>query len=108
VDVAAFIVAVLATFLVGMLTFLMQARQGMALHEVVNTTLWGVLLGMLAYVLYGLGWLPGATDLQRLYRPWGAGGVTFLASLLPFVVMRVRTMLIRLGASQLEDEEREA
>ena len=36
--------------------------------------------GMLAYLLYGLGWLPGATWLQRELRPWGAALITLLGS----------------------------
>jgi len=103
VDVAAFVLALLAALLMGALTFLLQARGGMALHEVVGTALWAIVLGMTAYILYGLGWLPGATYLQKQMRPWGAPAVVAAASVLPLLFVRGRSFIVRLGASQLRD-----
>ncbi len=105
VDGAAFLLALLAATLAGFVTYVAQVSNGLALHEVVNTTLWSVVIGMIAYVLYGLGWLPGATYLQQVARPWGAAIVTLAASLLPLIIVRSRAFLVRLSASQLQEQE---
>ncbi|MCX6030882.1 MAG: hypothetical protein NT169_16500 [Chloroflexi bacterium] len=44
--------------------------------------LWAVATAWAAYLLYSLGWLPGATQLQAGGRPWVAGAVTLAAGLL--------------------------
>ncbi|HEY64005.1 MAG TPA: hypothetical protein G4O02_05485 [Caldilineae bacterium] len=103
VDGAAFVMALLAAVIASGVTYALQVSNGLALHEVVNTALWSIVIAMAAYVLYGLGWLPGATYLQRVARPWGAALVTLIAGLLPLIIVRGRTFLVRLGSSQLED-----
>jgi beta-N-acetylhexosaminidase len=105
VDGVAFLLALLAASLAGFITYALQASYGLALHEVINVVLWGIVMGMAAYVFYGLGWLPGATYLQQTTRPWGAAVVTLAASLLPLLVARTRLFLIRLGASQFQEHD---
>jgi beta-N-acetylhexosaminidase len=51
--------------------------------------------GLLAYLLYGLGWLPGATWLQRELRPWGAVVITLLGSAIPLTALWARRELRR-------------
>lgn len=51
--------------------------------------------GMMAYLLYGLGWLPGATWLQRELRPWGAALITLLGSGAVLVTLWARRELRR-------------
>ncbi len=104
VDGAAFMMALLAVIIAGVVTYALQVSNGLALHEVMNTTLWSVVLGMAAYVLYGLGWLPGATYLQQAARPWGAAIVSLIAGFLPLLIVRGRSFLIKLGSSQLQEE----
>jgi phosphatidylglycerophosphate synthase len=103
VDAVAFVLAVLAAGFASVIIYVMQASRGMALHEVMNTALWGTVVGMTAYVLYGLGWLPGATYLQHIARPWGAAVVALVAGLAPLAVVRGRAFVVRLGASQLQE-----
>ncbi len=105
VDGAAFLLALLATLFAGVVTYTVQTSNGLALHEAINVVLWGIVIGMTAYVFYGLGWLPGATYLQLTARPWGAAVITLVASLLPLLVARARSFLIRLGSSRLQEQE---
>ncbi len=105
VDGAAFVLAVLASVLAGGITYAVQVSNGLALHEVVNTVLWGVVVGMITYVLYALGWLPGATYLQQVARPWGAAVVVLPTSLVPLLIARGRSFVVRLGASRLQEQD---
>lgn len=57
----------------------------------VNNLLWAVNCGLVAYILYGLGLLPGGGWLQSSLRVWGAAVVVFIAMLLPLVWLQLRT-----------------
>lgn len=57
----------------------------------VNNLLWAVNCGLVAYILYGLGLLPGGSWLQNSLRVWGAAVVVFIAMLLPLVWLQLRT-----------------
>jgi beta-N-acetylhexosaminidase len=54
--------------------------------QVLSTTLWGLVGGLAAYILYGLGWLPGAGLMQRGLGPWGAAIVAFGGGSLPLAI----------------------
>ncbi len=56
----------------------------------VHSMLWAVIFGLAAYILYGLGWLPGAQWLQASLRIWGAAVVVFIAMLFPLVWLQLR------------------
>ncbi|MCC9076961.1 glycoside hydrolase family 3 protein [Litorilinea aerophila] len=56
----------------------------------VHSMLWAVIFGLAAYILYGLGWLPGSQWLQSSLRIWGAGVVVFIAMLFPLVWLQLR------------------
>ncbi|MCS7221932.1 MAG: glycoside hydrolase family 3 N-terminal domain-containing protein [Anaerolineae bacterium] len=105
VDGAAFLLAVLASILAGGIIYAVQVGNGLALHEVVNTVLWGVVAGMVTYVLYALGWLPGATYLQQVARPWGAALVVLPTSLVPLLIARARAFIARLSTSRLQEQD---
>jgi beta-N-acetylhexosaminidase len=51
--------------------------------------------GLTAYLLYGLGLLPGATWLQRELRPWGAVVITVLGSAVAMAALWARRELRR-------------
>ena len=51
--------------------------------------------GLAAYLLYGLGLLPGATWLQRELRPWGAVVITLLGSAVVLAALWARRELRR-------------
>ncbi len=52
--------------------------------------LWALLIGWLAYILYGLGLVPGSTWLQLTLYPWGVIPVVFIGMLLPMVWLQLR------------------
>jgi len=51
--------------------------------------------GLAAYLLYGLGLLPGATWLQRELRPWGAALITLVGCAVPLLALWARKELKR-------------
>ncbi len=44
--------------------------------------MWATIIGWIAYLLYAVGWLPGATTVQTKGWVWAAGAVTFIGGLL--------------------------
>ncbi|MCB0188960.1 MAG: hypothetical protein KDE31_32045, partial [Caldilineaceae bacterium] len=52
--------------------------------------LWALMVGWLAYILYGLGLVPGSTWLQMTLYPWGVIPVVFIGMLLPMVWLQLR------------------
>ncbi len=57
----------------------------------IHSLLWAVNCGLAAYILYGLGLIPGGSWLHGSLRVWGAGLVVFIAMLMPLVWLEVRT-----------------
>ena len=53
-----------------------------ALIPCLSAALWAIVVAWIAYLLYALGWLPGATELQTRHQTWIAGLVTFAAGTL--------------------------
>lgn len=51
--------------------------------------------GLGAYLLYGLGLLPGATWMQRELRPWGAAMITLVGCAVALVALRTHRQLRR-------------
>ena len=51
--------------------------------------LWASIAGLAAYLLYGLGWLPGIDQLQAALNPWGVAPVVFVAMLVTLVWMQL-------------------
>jgi beta-N-acetylhexosaminidase len=60
-------------------------------QTLVHSMLWAINCGLGAYILYGLGLLPGGSWLQGSLRVWGTGLVVFIAMLLPLVWLQLRT-----------------
>lgn len=60
-------------------------------QTLVHSMLWAINCGLGAYILYGLGLLPGGSWLQSSLRVWGSGLVVFIAMLLPLVWLQLRT-----------------
>lgn len=56
----------------------------------VHSLLWAINCGLGAYILYGLGFIPGGSWLQESLRVWGAGLVVFIAMLMPLVWLQLR------------------
>lgn len=52
--------------------------------------LWAAIFGLSAYILYGLGILPGVGFLRETLRVWGAAVVVFIGMLLPLLWLQLR------------------
>ena len=68
---------------------LCQRRKGSAaqakrsqLDPAIGAALWAITAAWIAYLLYSLGWLPGATQIQAAGMTWVAGAVTLMGGLL--------------------------
>ncbi|MDW8318703.1 MAG: glycoside hydrolase family 3 N-terminal domain-containing protein [Anaerolineae bacterium] len=90
VDGDALLVTLLTLAVLASISFVVLATVGQSPEVTVRKTLWLVIGGLTAYCLYGLGWLPGATWMQREWRPWGAALVAIVGGLLPLLVQRAR------------------
>jgi len=93
VDTNALGLALIAVALASGLSILLQIRQHQPLAKVLRLALWGVVAGLTAYVLYGLGWIPSATAMQRSLRPWGAGLVALAGGLVPLLIAGIRLLV---------------
>ena len=90
VSLASLIIALLT--IVATLSMLLIAQVRVTPRRaLVHSMLWAVNCGLLAYILYGLGLLPGAAWLQTSLRIWGAALVVFIAMLLPVLWLQLRS-----------------
>lgn len=87
VTMGSFLFGLAGTVSVGGLVFWLR-RQRNGWHEaaarlnVVASVLWAGIAAWSAYLLYALGWLPGATTLQANGYAWAAGLITFVGGAL--------------------------
>ncbi len=95
IDGAAFALALASVGLMLLLTLLGFRTLLAAPAAALRALLLIVIGGLLAYLLYGLGLLPGATWLQRELRPWGAAVITLVGSAIPLVYLWARRELKR-------------
>ncbi|MCB0240651.1 MAG: hypothetical protein KDH08_18875, partial [Anaerolineae bacterium] len=87
VDGGAFSVSLLAILLaaaVGLLLYRASVSAPSTSMQVVLTVAIG---GLVAYLLYALGLVPGADILQRELRPWGAAVITLVGSALALLAL---------------------
>ncbi|MEZ4619726.1 MAG: hypothetical protein R2867_30065 [Caldilineaceae bacterium] len=56
----------------------------------VNNMLWATICGLVAYILYAMGMLPGVTFLSATLRIWSAAVVVFIGMLLPLLWLQLR------------------
>ena len=82
----AFVLGLLAAAGAGAIGCWLAMSTGHSPIRLLASALWGLIGGLAAYVLYGLGWLPGASWLQRGMGPWGAAIVAFVGGSLPLLV----------------------
>ena len=95
VDPGAFSLAVLSILAVAAATLLVFRTMIDVPDSAVRTLLLIVAGGLAAYLLYGLGLLPGATWLQRELRPWGAALITLVGCAVPLLALWARKELKR-------------
>lgn len=89
VNLASFLFGLLGTSLASGAAFALRMRRPDATRTARANTLWALtavlwanVLAWSAYVLYALGWVPGATALQAGGHVWAAGAVTLFGGLL--------------------------
>jgi hypothetical protein len=88
--VVSLLVALLTMMATISLLLVVQVRV-LPRQTLVHSMLWAINCGLGAYILYGLGLLPGGSWLQGSLRVWGTGLVVFIAMLLPLVWLQLRT-----------------
>jgi uncharacterized membrane protein YgdD (TMEM256/DUF423 family) len=88
VPLGAFLAALLGAAVSAAAVFLLSRRlQPEAAGDAQNmqsivAALWAAAIAWVAYLLYAVGWLPGATELQTRGWVWAAGAVAFIGGLL--------------------------
>ena len=87
----------LATLAVAFLTILVTLSFLLILQihilprtMLMQNMLWAAIFGLSAYILYGLGILPGVSFLQETLRVWAAAVVVFIGMLLPLLWLQLR------------------
>lgn len=60
-------------------------------HTLVRSMLWATIFGLSAYILYGIGILPGANVLRDTLHALGPVVIVFIAMLLPLLWLQLRT-----------------
>ena len=85
VAVGAYLFGMIGSTLAGSTAFVVRRRRatkgdppGMILMAALVAALWAVIAAWIAYLLYAVGWLPGATAFQARNYAWAAGFVTFI------------------------------
>lgn len=90
VDAGALTLAVLAILAVAGGSFVALGAMAQVPETALRNALLIVVGGLLAFSLYGLGLLPGATWMQREWRPWGAVFVALAGSVAPLLALWAR------------------
>jgi beta-N-acetylhexosaminidase len=86
VDGMALVLGLVAASGAAAVGYLLALSAGKGPIQLLASVLWGLTGGLLAYVLYGLGWLPGSTWLQQTVGSWGAAVAAFGGGALPLLV----------------------
>jgi beta-N-acetylhexosaminidase len=81
----------LFTIVVTLSLLLIAQVQILPRQVLMHNMLWAVIFGLGAYILYGLGLLPGVSMLQEKLGELGPAIVVFIAMLLPLLWLQLRT-----------------
>ena len=87
VDGGAFSVSLLAILLAAVVGLLLYRASVSAPSTSMQVVLTVAIGGLVAYLLYALGLVPGADILQRELRPWGAAVITLVGSALALLAL---------------------
>lgn len=90
VDLVSFAVSLL-TILITLSVLLIAQVQILPRHTLVHNMLWATIFGLAAYIIYGLGLLPGSDMLRDRLETFGPALVVFIAMLLPLLWLQLRT-----------------
>jgi ABC-type microcin C transport system permease subunit YejB len=86
VALPAFLYALVGVLLSSGAAFAVCQRNGRVSHRnqqhllaaSITAALWAITAAWASYLLYSLGWLPGATQLQSAGQAWAAGAATLV------------------------------
>ncbi|RME62011.1 MAG: hypothetical protein D6790_06965, partial [Caldilineae bacterium] len=85
------LIVALITQLVVLALLLIVLVRVMPRSMLVYRLLWAEIIGWSAYILYGLGLVPGGSWLQRFLYPWGVAPVVVIGMLVPLVWLQLRS-----------------
>ena len=80
----------LLTMLLTLSLLLLAQIRVLPRETLFKSLIWAMLVGLLAYLLYAAGWLPGSNILAQTLNVFGAPLVVFLAMLLPLFWLQLR------------------
>ena len=89
INLASLVIALLTIMIMVSMLLIVQVRI-IPRRTLVHSILWAINCGLLAYILYGFGLVPGAEWLQTSLKIWGAAIVVFVAMLLPLLWLQLR------------------
>ena len=72
-----------------------RSRRGFSLLEVMLALALVGFMGLGAYIVYGLGWLPGSNRIAAALNVFGAPAVVVVAMILPLLWLQVRSLAAR-------------
>ena len=81
----------LCTILITLSMLLIVQIRVLPRQTLVHSMLWAVNFGLGAYILYGLGFFPGAIWLHNSLQIWGPAIAVFIAMLFPLLWLQLRT-----------------
>ena len=84
------LVIALLTILVTLSLLLILQIRIMPRSMLVHNMLWATICGLSAYILFGLGLLPGAGFLRGTLQFWSSAVVVFIGMLLPLLWLQLR------------------
>jgi beta-N-acetylhexosaminidase len=84
------LVIALFTIVVTLSLFLIVQVRVLPRAALVHNMLWAAIFGLLGYLMYGLGLLPGANWLRANISVWGTTVVVFVPMLLPLLWLQLR------------------
>lgn len=90
VNAVTLVIALLTIFITLCLLLIAQV-QILPRQVLMHNMLWATIFGLAAYILYGLGMIPGVELLQRRLDVLGPAVVVFIAMLLPLLWLQLRT-----------------
>lgn len=85
------LVIALITIVITLCLLLIAQVQILPRQVLMHNMLWATIFGLAAYILYGLGMIPGVELLQRRLDVLGPAVVVFIAMLLPLLWLQLRT-----------------
>jgi beta-N-acetylhexosaminidase len=89
IGLASLVITLLTIMVMVSMLVIVQVRV-LPKRDLVHSILWAINCGLLAYILYVIGWIPGSGWLQVSLRIWGAALVVVLAMLAPLLWLQLR------------------